>query len=96
MQDDCSTHSERPQSDYVEIQELIELVLAPAKICLDERETWCGRRDLNPYGPFTPFGSSYRLRFSPPGGETFGGSLGGSRGVCGLAILSSSSGRSEA
>jgi hypothetical protein len=28
---------------------------------------WCGRRDLNPHGPFKPCGFSYRLRLSPPG-----------------------------
>ena len=44
------------------------------------RKNWCGRRDLNPHGPFKPCGFSYRLRLSPPGGETFGGS----RQVCGL------------
>jgi hypothetical protein len=27
---------------------------------------WCGRRDLNPHGPFKPCGFSYRLRLSPP------------------------------
>jgi hypothetical protein len=30
---------------------------------------WCGRRDLNPHGPFKPCGFSYRLRLSPPRGE---------------------------
>ena len=30
------------------------------------RRTWCGRRDLNPHGPFKPCGFSYRLRLSPP------------------------------
>jgi hypothetical protein len=41
---------------------------------------WCGRRDLNPHGPFKPCGFSYRLRLSPPGR----GALEGSRQVCGL------------
>ena len=27
---------------------------------------WCGRRDLNPHGPFKPCGFSYRLRLLPP------------------------------
>ena len=31
------------------------------------QEMWCGRRDLNPHGPFKPCGFSYRLRLSPPG-----------------------------
>ncbi len=43
-------------------------------------KTWCGRRDLNPHGPFKPCGFSYRLRLSPPGCEAFRGS----RQVCGL------------
>jgi hypothetical protein len=29
-------------------------------------KTWCGRRDLNPHGPFKPCGFSYRLRLLPP------------------------------
>ncbi len=33
------------------------------------RKVWCGRRDLNPHGPFKPCGFSYRLRLSPPGRE---------------------------
>jgi hypothetical protein len=41
---------------------------------------WCGRRDLNPHGPFKPCGFSYRLRLSPPEHET----LEGSCQVCGL------------
>src|SRR5580692_12426437 len=41
---------------------------------------WCGRRDLNPHGPFKPCGFSYRLRLSPPERDT----LRGSRQVCGL------------
>jgi hypothetical protein len=28
---------------------------------------WCGRRELNPHGPFEPCGFSCRLRLSPPG-----------------------------
>jgi len=32
---------------------------------------WCGRRDLNPHGPFKPCGFSYRLRLSPPGRGAF-------------------------
>ena len=32
---------------------------------------WCGRRDLNPHGPFKPCGFSCRLRLSPPGCEAF-------------------------
>jgi hypothetical protein len=32
---------------------------------------WCGRRDLNPHGPFKPCGFSYRLRLSPPERDTF-------------------------
>jgi hypothetical protein len=36
-------------------------------------KTWCGRRDLNPHGPFKPCGFSYRLRLSPPGREAFAG-----------------------
>jgi hypothetical protein len=43
-----------------------EQVSAPSK-------RWCGRRDLNPHGPFKPCGFSYRLRLSPPGGEALGG-----------------------
>jgi len=31
------------------------------------RKRWCGRRDLNPHGPFKPCGFSCRLRLSPPG-----------------------------
>src|SRR5580692_12425069 len=41
---------------------------------------WCGRRDLNPHGPFKPCGFSYRPRLSPPERDT----LRGSRQVCGL------------
>ena len=41
---------------------------------------WCGRRDLNPHGPFKPCGFSYRPRLSPPRLELFEGS----RQVCGL------------
>src|ERR1035441_5158097 len=44
------------------------------------KKTWCGRRDLNPHGPFKPCGFSYRLRLSPPGRCAFEGS----RQVCGL------------
>ena len=44
------------------------------------RKMWCGRRDLNPHGPFKPCGFSYRLRLSPPGCEA----LEDSRQVCGL------------
>jgi hypothetical protein len=36
-------------------------------------KTWCGRRDLNPHGPFKPCGFSYRLRLSPPERDTLGG-----------------------
>ena len=46
--------------------------------CLSK--TWCGRRDLNPHGPFKPCGFSCRLRLSPPGRAL----LEGSRQVCGL------------
>ena len=35
-------------------------------------ETWCGRRDLNPHGPFKPCGFSCRLRLSPPRRDAFG------------------------
>ena len=35
-------------------------------------KTWCGRRDLNPHGPFKPCGFSYRLRLSPPGRDALG------------------------
>src|SRR5271165_806852 len=28
-------------------------------------KTWCGRRDLNPHGPFKPCGFSFQLRLSP-------------------------------
>ena len=44
------------------------------------RKVWCGRRDLNPHGPFKPCGFSYRLRLSPPGRFAFESS----RQVCGL------------
>jgi len=36
-------------------------------------KTWCGRRDLNPHGPFKPCGFSCRLRLSPPGCEAVRG-----------------------
>jgi hypothetical protein len=39
---------------------------------------WCGRRELNPHGPFKPCGFSCRLRLSPPGCSTR------SDPVCGL------------
>jgi hypothetical protein len=35
-------------------------------------EKWCGRRGLNPHGPFKPCGFSCRLRLSPLGRGTFG------------------------
>src|SRR5579864_4874658 len=34
---------------------------------------WCGRRELNPHGPFKPCGFSYRLRLSPPKRDTLAG-----------------------
>ena len=34
---------------------------------------WCGRRDLNPHGPFKPCGFSCRLRLSPPERDALGG-----------------------
>jgi hypothetical protein len=40
-----------------------------ARHCLSK--TWCGRRDLNPHGPFKPCGFSCRLRLSPPGRYAF-------------------------
>src|ERR1700722_16559020 len=40
---------------------------------------WCGRRDLNPHGPFKPCGFSCRLRLSPPGRGAFGGLRSGLR-----------------
>jgi hypothetical protein len=33
----------------------------------EQKKGWCGRRDLNPHGPFKPCGFSCRLRLSPPG-----------------------------
>ena len=42
-------------------------------------ERWCGRRDLNPHGPFKPCGFSYRLRLSPPGRGALGGLTSGLR-----------------
>src|SRR5271157_6355177 len=36
-------------------------------------ERWCGRRDLNPHGPFKPCGFSCRLRLSPPKRDALGG-----------------------
>src|ERR1700675_4909497 len=35
-------------------------------------DPWCGRRDLNPHGPFKPCGFSYRLRLSPPERDALG------------------------
>ncbi len=52
---------------------------APRRFCCP-RKVWCGRRDLNPHGPFKPCGFSYRLRLSPPGRCAFEGSC----QVCGL------------
>jgi len=43
------------------------------------RQMWCGRRDLNPHGPFKPCGFSCRLRLSPPGRGAFGGLRSGLR-----------------
>lgn len=43
------------------------------------KKTWCGRRDLNPHGPFKPCGFSYRLRLSPPECDTLGGLTSGLR-----------------
>src|SRR5436190_11329541 len=40
-------------------------IFAPAH--QSRRKTWCGRRELNPHGPFKPCGFSCRLRLSPPG-----------------------------
>ena len=39
---------------------------APCRRSCCPRKMWCGRRDLNPHGPFKPCGFSYRLRLSPP------------------------------
>ena len=49
------------------------LRVCECRACYSPSKTWCGRRDLNPHGPFKPCGFSYRLRLSPPGGEAFGG-----------------------
>src|SRR5882724_9300474 len=43
-----------------------------AKLAWIRAKRWCGRRDLNPHGPFKPCGFSYRLRLSPPGRDAFG------------------------
>ena len=39
---------------------------------LQRSKTWCGRRDLNPHGPFKPCGFSYRRRLSPPRHDALG------------------------
>jgi len=54
---------------------------APKLCASSTSKMWCGRRDLNPHGPFKPCGFSYRLRLSPPERED---PWRGSRQVCGL------------
>jgi len=49
----------------------------PEQVC--PSKTWCGRRDLNPHGPFKPCGFSCRLRLSPPGRGAFAGLTSGLR-----------------
>ena len=44
---------------------------APGKAAWIRAKHWCGRRDLNPHGPFKPCGFSYRLRLSPSGRGAF-------------------------
>ena len=78
----CSTERGQTYPAVMEIRnpnrEAISLNKAPlAPIFIYPRDettgkTWCGRRDLNPHGPFKPCGFSYRLRLSPPRRDAFG------------------------
>src|SRR6202035_971325 len=56
------------------------LRLCECRACYSLSKIWCGRRDLNPHGPFKPCGFSCRLRLSPPGhGPPLGGLASGLR-----------------
>jgi hypothetical protein len=59
-----------PELNYGDVQPSERVQVYAKGGCGARRSTskmWCGRRDLNPHGPFKPCGFSYRLRLSPPG-----------------------------
>jgi len=80
----ATVHIRSPLSAAISLAWRLSFSRASRFICnfgdYPSKKTWCGRRDLNPHGPFKPCGFSYRLRLSPPGRSA----LESARQVCGL------------